>query len=477
MSAARAMDPVTDHIPGPRGLPLLGNIPEFRRDQPGFLLRLARQYGDLASFRLGPLAFVLVSHPDGVQRVLQEHNRAYQKGPLWDVIRAVAGNGLFTSEGTHWLRQRRLMQPAFHREVISGFGELMTRQTERLLEGWKLASATGEPIDLGHEMATLTMRIVAEAMFHADMDADLDELTEAITWLLADIDFRIEVPFYPRMGVPTPRNRRSRRELATIDTTVMRVIEARRRSGERRDDLLGLLMAAIDEETGAPMTDRQLRDEVVTIFVAGHETTAVLLTWLFHRLAAEPAWEDRLAREVRDAIGDRRPGAEDAGRLPSVRMAIDETLRIYPPVWITNRTAVEDDVLRGHQVARGTTLAVSPYVTHRLPAFWPDPERFDPLRFAGDAAATRPRFAFIPFGGGPHLCIGNAFALMEATLITATVVGRYQLEPVAGKAVGLAPGTTLRPDRPVLMTVRRRAVPDGPPASAGVPNLDGWPTP
>jgi cytochrome P450 len=469
MSAARAMDPVTD-IPGPRGLPLLGNIPEFRRDQPAFLLRLAREYGDLAGFRLGPLPFVLVSHPDGAQRVLQEHNRAYQKGPLWDVIRAVAGNGLFTSEGSHWLRQRRLMQPAFHRQVITGFAQLMTRQTERLLEGWKLATATGEPIDLGREMATLTMRIVAEAMFHADMDADLDELSQAITWLLADIDFRIEVPFYPPMRVPTLRNRRTRRELAAIDAAVMRVIETRRRSGERRDDLLGMLMAAVDEETGEPMTDRQLRDEVVTIFVAGHETTAVLLTWLFHRLAAEPAWEDRLVREVRAAIGDRRAGADDTGRLPSVRMALHETLRLYPPVWITNRTAVEGDVLLGHRIAAGTTIAISPYVVHRLPTYWPDPERFDPERFDDDVAAGRPRFAFLPFGGGPHLCIGNAFALMEATLIAATIVSRYRLEPVAGRSIGLAPGTTLRPDGPVLMKVRRRAVPDGVPTSAGAPS-------
>jgi cytochrome P450 len=449
-------------IPGPAGVPLLGSIPAFRRDQPGFLVHLAREYGSVARFRLGPIAIVLVSDPEGIQRVLQKRDHAYQKGPLWDVIRNVAGHGLFTSEGPHWLHQRRLMQPTFHRQVIAGFADLMVRQTERTLEGWERAAATGEPIDVGREMATLTMRIVAEAMFHADLDEELDELSAAITWLLADIDFRVEVPFYPGLGVPTLRNRRTQRELRVIDAAIERVIAARRQRGEHHDDLLGMLMAAVDEETGEPMTDRQLRDEVVTIFVAGHETTAVLLTWLFHRLAAEPEWEERLAREVRAVLDDRRPGADDVAQLPTVRMAIDETLRLYPPVWITNRTAVEDDVLDGYAIDSGTTVAISPYVTHRDATYWPDPERFDPTRFAADTA-SRPRFAFLPFGGGPHLCIGNGFALLEAPLIFACVAQRYRLSPVPGTAIGLAPGTTLRPDRPVMMTVHRRVpTADGP---------------
>lgn len=443
-------------IPGPRGQFLLGSISDFRRDQLGFILRMARDYGDVARFRLGGVVLNQVNDPAGVQRILQEKNHNYIKGDFFDPIRQVGGDGLFASEGAHWLRQRRLMQPAFHRQRIAGFAQVMTGQTTHMLERWDEYARSGEPLDVSLEFTDLTMRIITEAMFSAQIEEDVHAISSAITLLLEDMNFRFQVPFYPRFGFPTLRNLRAKQALSTIDEVIYRIIDQRRKSGEQKNDLLGMLMDARDEATGEAMSDRHLRDEVVTIFVAGHETTAVLLTWLFQLLSQEPEWEARLAAEVILALDGRLPTFSDLAQLPTLRMAIDETLRLYPPAWITNRTTLQDDEICGYRIRAGEVVAISPYVIHRRPDYWPDPERFDPLRFTQENSANRPRFAYLPFGGGPHQCIGNNFALVEAQLIFATLVQRFRLHSVPERPVQVEPTVTLRPKDGLWMTLQAR---------------------
>ena len=441
---------------GPRGSFLLGSINDFRRDQLGFVMRMMQEYGDVARFRLGGITFNLVSHPDGVQRILQENNHNYIKGDYFDPIRQVGGDGLFASEGAYWLRQRRLMQPVFHRQRIAGFADVMIRQTQRLIERWEDAALTGDPVDISQDFTDLTMRIIADAMFNTQLEQDVRLISEAITWLLADMNFRFQVPFYPKLGFPTLRNWRASKELKVIDEVIYRIIDQRRQQGIQENDLLGMLMDAREQDTGEAMTDRQLRDEVVTIFVAGHETTAVLLTWLFHILSHEPEWEARLRAEASEALQGRLPGFADLASCPLLRMAIDETLRLYPPAWITNRTVLQDDVVCGFKVHTGEIVGVSPYVTHRLPEFWPDPERFDPERFSPENTAERPRFAYIPFGGGPHQCIGNNFALVEAQIIGLMLLSRFHLQAVSDHLVEIEPTVTLRPKGGLWMKVFSR---------------------
>jgi len=448
--------PSSNIAPGPRGQFLLGSTRDFQRDPLNFIQHVAREYGPVARFRLAHVAFNLVSHPEGIQQVLQGNNHNYIKGEFFDPVRQMAGDGLFASEGAHWLRQRRLMQPAFHRQRIAGFAEIMVRQTGNMLESWESLARSSEPVDISHEFTELTMRIIAETMFSTRLAEDVHLISNALTYLLADLNFRFQVPFYPRISFPTPRNLRAQKALRAIDEVLYPIIRERRQNKGQHNDLLQMLMDARDDETGEAMTDQNLRNEVITMFVAGHETTAVLLTWLFHILSAEPEWETRLVDEVTAALQGRIPGFEDLPNFPTLRMAIDETLRLYPPLWITNRNAVQDDNICGYRIQAGEVAGIAPYVTHRLPEYWPDPERFDPLRFRPEMIASRPRFAYLPFGGGPRQCIGNNFAIVEAQLIFALLAPRYRLQALSHQLVQLEPTATLRPKDGLWMEIKKR---------------------
>jgi cytochrome P450 len=293
-------------------------------------------------------------------------------------------------------------------------------------------------------------------MFSAQLVEDVNLISDSLTLLLADLNFRFEVPFYPKIGFPTLRNLRAQKALSAVDEVIYRIIGERRQDGGQQNDLLQMLMETRDEETCEAMTDQDLRDELITMFVAGHETTAVLLTWLFHILSSEPEWETRLVDEVTTALQGRQPGFEDLSSFPTLRMAIDEALRLYPPVWVTNRNALQDDEICGYRVQAGEVAGIAPYVTHRLPEFWPDPERFDPLRFTPEMTASRPRFAYLPFGGGPRQCIGNNFALVEAQLIFAALVPRFCLKALPERLIKLEPTATLRPRDGLWMKVEKR---------------------
>jgi cytochrome P450 len=440
---------------GPAGRPLIGSILEIMPDPAGFLLRMAHEYGSLARYRLGSLTMNQVNHPAGVQHVLLDNNHNYFKGNNWEAMRQVSGNGLLTSEGNFWRSQRRLMQPAFHRQRIAGFAGIIVRRAQDMLDRWEVAADNGAPIDISQEFSALTMTIIMDAMFSSRIRAHTQEVNRAIAFLLEDINFRFIVPFYPKLNVPTLRNLRARRELAVIDQVIYQIIQERRSSREQTEDLLGMLMEAKDEDSGEAMTDRQLRDEVITIFVAGHETTAVLLAWLFHALAQHTTVQEQLHAEVDQALNGRLPGLVDLPTMPYLRMVIDETLRLYPPAWITNRECREEDEICGYRIPAGEIVAISPYVMHRLPEYWETPERFDPQRFNPQHADERPRFTYLPFGAGPRQCIGNNFALLEAQLIIATLTQRVRLTSIPGKVVKINPVVTLRAKDGIWMKVER----------------------
>ena len=436
------------------GYPLVGNLPRMLREPLKTLLDAQRDLGDVVRVDLAPQSFYLLSRPDHVRRVLQENPGNYTKGYA-RAATALLGNGLVLNEGEPWLRQRRMMQPAFHRRRLAGFAETMVEETQEMLERWDTVASEGRPFDVAREMKDLTRSIVVRTMFGtAVVGAQGAKIGQAFDDVLAGIEVRALLPaLFARL--PIPSNRRFERATRTLEKEVNRTIGERRRSGSEGDDLLGMLMSARDEETGEPMGDRQLRDEVLTIYLAGHETTANALSWVWYLLSKSPEAARNVREEVARVLGGRYPGLEDLPRLVRTRMVVDETLRLYPPAWFFMRTAVESDSFGEHRIPAGSLLMLSPYVTHRRSDLWENPEGFDPERFAPEREKGRPRYSYYPFGGGPRQCIGNNFALMEATLIVAAVAQDYRLDLVPGREVKARPTTTLGPRPGVWVTAQK----------------------
>jgi cytochrome P450 len=368
-------------------------------------------------------------------------------------LKLLLGEGLLTSENEFWKRQRRLTQPAFHHHSLKSFATTMVEYTTETLEHWK-DHAKGTPIDIHDEMMRLTFRIVGKTLFSADLERDAQAVGRALTVALNFAndygDAAIRMPTW----LPLPKNVRFRRALRTLDEMVARIISEHR--GEPKSDLLGMLMAATDE-FGERMSDRQLRDEVMTLVLAGYETTANALSWLFYLLASHPEIESRLHRELSAVLADRTPTLEDLPRLKYAEQVIQEAMRLYPPAWMIERHAVGDDLLpTGFAIPAGAIVAISPYVLHRNTNYWNDPERFDPDRFDHERSAGRPRYSYLPFGAGSRVCIGNSFAMMEAKLILAMVTMQYRLEVVADQSVELEPKITLRPRFGIKVRVHSR---------------------
>ena len=438
---------------GPRGGLLLGNVRDFQRDKLGFVQGMARRYGDVVRYRMANMTWYQVNHPEGVKRILQDNNRNYGKGSLTSgALGLVLGQGLSTSEGGLWLRQRRLMQPVFHRKSVDAFGEMMVKDTETMIERWQASSDT--TVDVAAEMSRLTQGVVTGALFGANVGEEAGVIEETITTLMTEVAYRFEVPLYPPLSVPTPRNRRTRAALETLDRAVYRIIEERRRA-EPGDDLLSLLMETRDEDTGEAMSDKQLRDEVITLFVAGHETTATALAWTFYLLATHPEAEKRLRIELDEVLGPdgRTPTVEDLPKLPYGRMVVEEAMRLYPPAWITNRQALSEDVILDYRIPAGAFVMTLPYVLHRHPNFWERPEEFDPERFSPERSAARPRYAYFPFGGGPRQCIGRGMALVETHLILSTVLRRCRMRLATQRPIEPLALATLRPSGGLPMKI------------------------
>jgi len=435
--------------PGLRGHPILGSLPRARRDPIALFMDSFRDYGEVVRFRFGSMVGHLVSSPAGVNHVLAENNKNYGKQTRgYRNLRRVLGNGLLTSEGETWKRQRRIAQPAFHRQRIAGFAQAMVRAAEDAAAD--LESRRGLEIDMHHEMMRLTLRVVGETLLAYDPTDAADEVGAALAYLLAIANERTSRILDLPPLVPTRENLRFRRALATLDDVVLRMIAERRKSPGDRGDLLSMLIESRDAETGEAMDDRQLRDEAMTILLAGHETTANALTFTWLLLSRYPAAFRELRSELQRVLGGRSPQVDDLPRLTLTRRILQESMRLYPPAWIIARSVIAPDEIAGYQIPARSVLFISPYVVHRHPGLWEDPEGFDPERFADEP----PRGAYLPFGGGPRMCIGNAFATLEAELVLATLAQRLRFDLVPGGGVELEPSITLRPQNGIRMNVR-----------------------
>ena len=438
--------------PQPPGVPVLGHLIDVARDPLRLFLSAAVEIGDVVGLRVGPWRGALVSAPEHVKHVLVTRVRNYPKSPTYRALKLVLGNGLVTSEGELWQRQRRLAQPAFHRQRLAGFVDTFARCTGDLLTAWD-----GEPdhaeVDIHREMQALTLRAVGLTLFSTELGGEASAVGTALARVLVKANALSE-SILPMPGwLPTPANFRFRRSLRVLDELVYRLI-GERRAGEELPDLLGMLVSATDETGTERMDDRQLRDEVMTLLLAGHETTANALTWAFYLLSTHPEVYRRLHEEAR-GLGGRMPTLGDLGALPYTGQVLDEAMRLYPPAWILERQAVEDDEIGGYRIPAGSFVVVSPWTVHRNPRLWDNPEGFDPDRFAPAACEARPRHAYLPFGAGPRQCIGNNFALMEAKVMLAGIAARYRPEIVPGQRIALEAGITLRPKHGIRVRLHR----------------------
>lgn len=454
--ATRTLPLVPSNRPEPSGPPgegRFGHLATFRRDPLSAILQGFCDYGDVCRFRFGPMKAFLLARPEHIQHVLLDRADNYDKKiPSYRLLKGLLGEGLLTSEGDFWRRQRRIAQPAFQRGRLVSFVPVMTRATEAAAERW--AAAAGSPVELHREMLGLTLEIVGRCLVGTDVRATASDVEPALRTNLRDYHDRLFSPFALPEWFPTPNNLRLWRARRVLDRLVHGVIDARRENPEGHDDLLTRLMSARDEETGAAMSDRQLRDEVMTILMAGHETTANGLTFTFYLLARHPEVAQRLRAELDEVLGGRVPGADDLARLPYTRQVVEESMRLYPPAWALDRRAVAGDVIGGYRIPRGSVVMLSPFVTHRHPDLWEDPQRFDPDRFAPENVRGRHRFAYFPFGGGERVCIGATFALIEMRLVLAVLARRFAFEPEPDPPLELEASVTLRPRHGLRLRVR-----------------------
>ena len=430
---------------GPRGRFFTGSLKEFLRDRLGFLTRIARDYGDVVPLHLGPRRIILVSHPAAIEEVLVSKNGQFTKHSALRVNRLVLGNGLLTSDGDFWLRQRRLAQPAFQRQQVARYAPTVVEQTRQLLATW----TPGETRDVLVEMMRLTLGIAAKTLFGADAASHAGDVGAALAVTQQQFVSRYYRLVPLPMWIPTAENLRMRRAVRTLDEIIYGFIRQRRAAGADSGgtDLLSLLLHARDDVDQSRMSDQQLRDEALTLFLAGHETTALTLTWAWFLLAKNPAAQEPLVAECDRVLGDREATFDDLPRLKYAEHVVQEAMRLYPPAWVIGREAREACEIGGYAIARGATLLMSQWIVHRDPRFYDQPDEFRPERWEGDAAARLPKFAYFPFGGGPRVCIGNTFAMLEAVLALATIARAYRF--------------TLDPQHPVephaLFTLRPRA--------------------
>jgi cytochrome P450 len=421
-----------------------------RRDPLGFFTECVRRHGDLVAMRLGPHRVYLLRHPDHVKHVLQDNARAYAKGPTVARVRPLFGESLTMVDGDRWRGRRRHVQPAFQAGLHARFASVVSRAVAELLERWRSLAERGEPAELAGEMRRLTQTIIIRACFGEVSAGELRTLGQALDAAVTHVDRKLWSPL-GWLDVRSPASARYRRALGEVEAFIARLTAGARRSGPTP----GTMLAALLDAT-APLTIPELHDELKAFVFAGHTTTASALAWVWHVLSEHPDARELIEEECLAVLGGRHPRLEDLPGLGNTRRVIEEVLRLYPPTWLTARSPVEDDSLGGYVIPAGALVLLSPYLTHRHPAVWDDPERFDPDRFIVGRAATRPAFAYFPFGGGPRRCIGSAFATMEMQMIVAAVAQRYRLALPPGARVLPAPGLTLRPSSPLLAGILSR---------------------
>lgn len=441
--------------PGPRGLPLVGSLLEFRRDPTGFLAALATDYGDIAHFKLGRQSAFQLNHPDYIREALVEKSARFVKTRVLERAASVIGQGLLSSNGDFHRRQRRIVQPAFQRRRIAEFGSAISRCAAATSQRWR----DGASVDMFSEMLRLSLAIVGETLFGSDIEAQAEDVKQAMTVVFEHFN-HLMVPFAGITDALFPARRaRFLQARATLEQLVNRMIAERRAQGVDRGDMLSSLLFTADDETGAKMSDAQVRDEIMTMFLAGHETTATALTWTFYLLATHTDVRARLQRELDAVLAGRSPGVEDVPALSYARMTLAESMRLYPPVWTLTRRATEQVEIGGVRLPAGAVVGMSQFVMHRDPRYFHDPERFDPLRWSDGEPEKRPKYSYFPFGGGPRHCIGEALAWMEMTLLLARLSQDWEAAVSPHFKLRLQPLITLRPLGGMPMTLQRRTPP------------------
>jgi len=439
--------------PGPKRKPLVGHLMEFRRDPIKFLMNSAHDYGDIAYLKFGPQGIYLFNNPDYIKDVLVTNNRNFVKSRGLEMAKKFLGEGLLTSEGEFHRRQRRLAQPAFHHRRINAYATVMAQYTQRAQTRWQ----NGDTLDISQEMMRLTLAIVGKTLFDADVEAEAGEIGQALTDIMKLFD-RITMPFtWLLEKLPLPSNFRFAKAKLRLDQTIYRIINERRATGEDRGDLLSMLLLAQDEEgDGTGMTDEQLRDEAMTIFLAGHETTANALTWTWYLLSQHPDIEARLHAEIDSVLNGNLPTADDVARLKYTEMVFAEAMRLYPPAWLIGRRALNDYSIDKYTIPARSIILMSPYVMQHDARYYPEPEKFDPERWKPGEREARPKFSYFPFGGGPRVCIGEPFAWMEGVLLIATIAQKWKMRLAAGQQIAMQPMITLRPKFGMRMQMERR---------------------
>jgi cytochrome P450 len=456
--------------PGPRGHWLLGTAPQFQGDLLQMMVDWMQRYGDAIRFRY--ILFIhgyLFCHPDHYHHILVENRQNYQKypNPIFEILKTGGGDGLLTSEGATWLRQRRLMQPAFHRQSIARFSTTMTQATAEMLVRWNAAAEGGDALDIAEEMIRLALEVSGKSLFSVDLTREAKELGEAFAAVSSQFRALASHPLGAYFGryllhLPfLPSTYRFRRDVARLDDIVSGIIAERKRRRARgaagkEGDLLATLLDARDEVTGEGMSDQQLRDEVTTLLLTSHETVAAALAATLYLLAEHPQAQQTLAEEVAAVLGGRRSTMDDIDSLLYTKTVVKESLRLFPPVYATTRTSQGPDLIDGYEVPANALVTLSPYLTHRHPDFWEEPDMFHPERFAAEGGAKGPEDGYIPFGRGPRSCIGGHFAMTELMLVVPMVLQRYWLEPDPAHEFEMKPLITLHPHNGIWLTLQRR---------------------
>ena len=445
--------PTRSYPPGPKRTVPFAGLLAYRRGPLPYFQNLAKQYGDISYFKIGPQEAFFLNHPDYIKDVLVTNHQNFTKGLVLQRAKRLLGEGLLTSEGEFHRRQRRLAQPAFHRQRIVSYAAVMTDYATAMRERWR----DGATLDISQEMMRLTLAIVGKTLFDADVESDSGEVGEAMAVVMELFD-TLTIPFFELLAkLPLPQLRRFDNARTKLDRIIYRMIDDRRRSGADRGDLLSMLLLAQDEEgDGGQMTDLQLRDELLTIFLAGHETTANAMTWTWYLLSQRPESELKLHQEIDEVLGSRIPTFADVAQLRYTEMVLAESMRLYPPAWATGRLAVGDCEIAGYRVPPRSLVLFSQYVMHRDERYYKHPLAFDPERWTPEARESRPQFSYFPFGGGPRRCIGEGFAWMEGILLIATLAQKWRMRLLPHHPIALKPLITLRPKHGMRMTLDRR---------------------
>ncbi|MCE9499217.1 MAG: cytochrome P450 [Leptospira sp.] len=434
--------------PGPKGFfETYNHIKLLKKDLLEFYHKIT-DYGEIARFRFGNRVAYIITNPEHIRHVLVENNQNYTKSVLYKEVKHVVGNGLLTSEGDFWRRQRKLAQPSFHKQKIIGFAEMMVSENDKMLQEWESGK---NPFDVSQEMMKLTFSVVGKTLFGSDISSFSDRVGESLYAGIEGAANRMKSIIKFPLSVPTPANIRFNRAISEMDKIVYSIIAEKKKNPPGGADLLSMLIDARDEETGEGMNELQLKDEIVTFMLAGHETTSTTLTWAFYLLSKYPEVAKKIRSEVIDVLGDRNPSLEDVSKLKYTTMVIEETMRLYPAIWVIQRNSIGWDEFGGYKIPPGTIVSMPQYIVHRDPLYWENPEGFDPERFSEERSKNRPKYSYFPFGGGPRTCIGNIFAMMEATIILSMAVRKFRLDLVPGFKVEKQALLTLRPKFGMMM--------------------------